>query len=473
MPIIRNLFSVFSAELVGKIVGFITTVYLARVLHPEGFGILNFVAVSSSYFMLPVNFGFNDYGVLKVSPNRSKKNIEQRLGNLLGLRLTISIASFGALLAVSFLVPKFHQIQPLFLIFGLLAFANALSIGWLFTAIERMEFIAIGRITGSLLYICLIFLLVKSSVDLVPCALIMVGQQFVVVFLMLILFAWSVGTIRIGIHGHEWRNILRFVLPIGLSSIAAQMYFNVDVVILGFLRSIEEVGYYSAALKLVMLGVSLKLLVGQVVYPKIVRYSASSKEKLQRVSFLIEKYCIIFGMLIGITGSFLGTDIIKFIYGTHFLASIVSFQITVWVIAIGFMGIVFPYILISTDRKLFAKVIVSTVVLNILMNFVLIPVFGIVGAAFSFTLSALYNLGLCYFFVKRKTISINIFPLFFKPFFASVIMILGILPVYKNLHILLALSVGLLLYFGALMLQGVTPGTFQADMRSVRGDGAP
>jgi len=469
MPIIRNLFAVLSAELVGKIVGFITTIYLARVLQPEGFGILNFAAVSANYLILLVNFGFNDYGVLKVSPDRSMQNIERQLSNLFGLRLAIAIASFGALFVVSFLIPKFHQIQSLLLIFGLSVFGYALSTDWLFTAIERMEFIAIGRIAGSLFYIGMIFLFVKSSKDLVNCGLITAGRQFLVVFLMIFFFVWRVGSIRFNINGHEWRRILRFVLPIGLSSIATAMYFNVDVVIIGFLKSPEEVGYYAAALKLVMLGVSLKLLVGSVIYPKIVRYSASSKETLRKASLLIEKYSIIGGMLIGFIGSILGKDIIELIYGVQFAASVMPFQIAVWVTAIGFMGIVFPYVLLSVDRKLFAKVICLTVVINVLMNFILIPFFGILGAAFSYVGSTLYHQGLCYYFAQRKGVPISIKPLFCKPIVSSIMSTIGMLMVFQKLHFLLVLSFGLLLYFGTLAVQGISLRTFQADMRSVIG----
>ena len=466
MVILRNLLSVFTAELIGKVIGFVTTVYLARVLQPEGFGILNFAAASAGYFMLLVNFGFNDYGVLKVSPDRSKQNIQRHVSNLFGLRLVIAMLSFGALIAISFIVPKFHKIQVLLLIFGLLALAHAVSTEWLFTAIERMEFIAIARIVGSLIYVALIFLLVKSADDLVPCGIVTIGRQFVVVCLMLVFLVWKIGGIRVAVNVKEWGDVLRFVLPIGLSSVAAQMYFNVDVVILGFLRSPEEVGYYSAALKLVMLGVGLKLLVRQVVYPKIVHYSATSKDTLQKASLLMGKYCIIFALFIGFMGSFLGKEIIHLIYGINFSDSIVPFQIAVWVIAVEFIGIVLPYIVLTVDRKLYAKIIISTVIINIVLNLILIPIIGIIGAAISYVASSFCLLGVCYYYLNKRVVSLPIARLFLKPLVGSFVMLLGML-IFQKMHFVIMLTCGTLLYWAMIAAQGITPAKLLADIRSM------
>ena len=69
--ILKNFLSLSAGEFLSKLIGFFTTIYLARQISPEGFGILGYSTAFVSYFLLFIDFGFDVISVQKIENDKS------------------------------------------------------------------------------------------------------------------------------------------------------------------------------------------------------------------------------------------------------------------------------------------------------------------------------------------------------------------------------------------------------------------
>lgn len=455
MPFIKNLSFIAVAEVIAKAVGLFSTIYLARIIEPSGFGLLNFATVAAGYFAIVVNLGFNDYGVLKVAPDRSVRNIKAIVGETVLFRLILGIISFVILFAATFFIPQFREIRILLLIAGAMMFSQAINIDWLYTAIEKFNIYSFSKILSNLFYLGILVLIVNTPDDLSEAAFSFTASQFLLTFCLLAVFFYQIGWPRLEITLEKLKKVFVFILPLALVSIGAKIYYSVDVLILGFMVSSDQLGYYTAALKLIALGINFKLLLGQLIYPKIVNYVTQSVPLFKSKAALIQKYCFIIGFGVGILLIYLAGDIIHIIYGEKYAGAIWPLKITALVLVLEIVGIVYPYTIITIDRKLYAAIILGSTILNIALNISLIPIMGINGAAIAYVLASLMLFSVSYIMMKKRLTGIDIKKTILTPLLAAMGMILSI-EVFRGLSLYLSVGIGIVVFLAVLMFRGIT-----------------
>jgi len=215
-------------------------------------------------------------------------------------------------------------------------------------------------------------------------------------------------------------------------SISGMLFSYIDALILGYFVSPEFVGYYRAAFTLV-LGI-----IGLAYFPSLAFLSSFSKtnkqnqEKLFNYSF---KYLTILSIPFTFALIFLGNFFIRLFYGYSYLPA---------ALPLGFLAVlIFPasgiYIfssLFSAKNKpgLFAKLIILTSIIDVVLNFVIIylllkisPIWAASGAAIATLISwAFYFVASNYYAKKHFSLSFN-YNLIIKPVIASIIMSIFIL----------------------------------------------
>lgn len=455
MPFLKNLSFIAVAEIVAKAVGLFSTIYLARIIEPSGFGIINFAMVAAGYFAIPVNLGFNDYGVLNVAPNRGINNIKEIVGQTIFFRLVLALVSFLVLIAATFFIPKFQDIRILMLIAGALMFSQAINIDWLYTAIEKFNLFSISRIFSNIFYLGVLVLMVNTPKDLSEAVFSFTASQYFLAICLIAIFFYQFGGFHLSVPLEKLKRIFFFILPLAVVSIGAKIYYSVDIFILGFMVDSEQVGYYTAALKLIALGINFKLLLGQVIYPKIVNYVNQSVPLFKAKAMLIQKYCFIMGFGIGVLLIYLAGDIIHFIYGQKYHGAILPLQITALVLVLEIVGLVYPYTVITIDRKIYAAIILTSTGLNIILNLSLIPMIGIKGAAIAYVAASFMLYSLSYLAMRKKLTGIDLKKTIITPILATLGMVLSI-ETFRGLSLYLSVGIGIIVFISVLMFRGIT-----------------
>lgn len=466
--IFKNFLSLLFAGIVTNLLGFVTIIYLARVLGPGDFGKISFALAIVAYFTLIANLGLPLLGAREVARNRTK--IKDYIGNILPLRLCLAFLGFGLLLLMAFFLNKPLEIKYLIILYGLGLIPSALLLDWAFQGVEKMGYIGLGRILSSGIYLALVLGFIKSSEQLllIPCFQI-IGSLLVAGLLFFISIK-NFGKPRFRFDLGSWKSLLPHALPIGLSLVMAQIFYNIDTVMLGFMRSDEEVGYYNAAYKIIMILIFVIGIYHDSIFPVISNYYKTSLDSLKKLLSYTQKLMVTIAVPLVMGGTILARPVMNLIFGAKYGEGVIAFQILIWAVVIIYINTAYSRGLLSCKKeKWYLAGTTIPAIINVSTNFILIPLLGLKGAAIATVLAEASGFVVMYVGFRR-IVYIPFAKYIFKPLLASVIMLLflfwGLNRV--NLNIFLLVIGGALIYFVFLyLIKGITRGEIQLIQKTL------
>jgi O-antigen/teichoic acid export membrane protein len=450
--ILKNTLSLLMSGLLAQLLGFIVIVYLARVLAPEDFGKVSFALAVVTYFTLIVNMGLPLLGTRETARDLGK--IKIYAGNILTMRLCLAAISFGLLLLMTFFLNKSPEIKYLIILYGLGLIPSALLLDWAFQGIEKMEYIGIGRILSRLVYLGLVIWFVKNPRQLlfIPCFQV-IGSLLGAGVLFLI-FLHGFGKPKCRFDLNLWKSLLKPALPIGASILMIQIIYNIDMVMLGFMRSNAEVGYYSAAYKIILPLIMAGAVYFDAIFPVISNYYNTSLDLLKKIQSYSARIIVSIALPLGVGGTILAKPIMNFVYGSKYNDGIIAFKVLIWVVAMIYMNCIYARGMWACNKQKEYLIIVTIQALtNIGLNLILIPSIGIAGAALS-TVSA-EILGFFFYYREfNKVVTVTIHNHIQRPLLAVIPMALGLLWGLNklNMNVFLLIFTGIVVYFGFLLL---------------------
>lgn len=204
-------------------------------------------------------------------------------------------------------------------------------------------------------------------------------------------------------------SILKISWPLSLGYVPIWVYITISSIMLGYFNLITENGWYSAASKVALVAMIPADLIIRSFYPALSNFFVNSKEKLQKNWDYLMGLMIFLVMPIVVGGITLAPQIIRFFYGSDFIPSIFSFQLFMIVVAITFINYPYSVILIVSDhQKKNFFLIFTGILINILLNIILIPLYSFYGAIISVIASSFIILILT-MIISKKYIKISLF----------------------------------------------------------------
>lgn len=361
----------------------ITFPYISRILLPTGTGKVSFATSVVSYFALFAQLGIPTYGIRACAKVRDdRKALERTVQELFLINLIMSILAYIVLfLAIAF-VPRMRQEKILFLIVGLTILFNAIGMEWLYKALEQYTYITVRSIIFKLIAVVAMFVLVHEQKDYV-------------IYGGISILAASASNVFNFFHAHKYVSIkpvgsynfrqhLKPIVIFFAMSCAATIYTNLDTVMLGFMTSDAEVGYYNAAVKIKSILVSVVTSLGVVLLP---RASYYVEHKLMDEFYRITQKAINFVFLIAVplTVYFIlfAKEGIFFLSGSEYASSILPMQvIMLTVFFIGLTNIMGIQMLIPLGKeKMVLYSEIAGAIADLILNTLLIPIMASTGAA--------------------------------------------------------------------------------------------
>jgi len=261
-------------------------------------------------------------------------------------------------------------------------------------------------------------------------------------------------------------GLVRKALPIGIGTVMTQIYFNFDITMLGFMKGIEEAGLYTAVYKLLMFLLLIDRVFSMVILPLISRYYRESKERLEGILSFAAKAVIALVLPISAGGAVLALPIVRLIYGEGYTPASFAFQIVIWTLTITTIGSIYTQGLIASgNEKKYAVAMVTGTVANIILNVIMIPILGIVGAAMATVCSEIVMVLLMRHAFNR-IIRVQILPHIVRPAFASAVMCIS-LYFLRTLNVVLLVLIGAIIY---ILFLYITGGITKDDIRLVMGE---
>ncbi len=383
----------------------ITFPYVSRILLPVGTGKVSFATSLISYFSMFAQLGIPTYGVRACAKVRDDREALTRTAHeLLFINLIMSAISYVALAIALITVPRLREDRLLYIIVSMTILLTSIGMEWLYKALEQYTYITIRSVIFKLIALIAMFLLIHQESDYV-------------IYGGISIFAASASNIFNFINVHRYidmksvghYNLRQHIKPIMVffgMSVATTIYTHMDTVMLGFMTTDEDVGYYNAATRIKSILVSIVTSLGTVLLPRASYYVEHElMDDFRRIThkaldfvFLLASPLMLYFMLYATQG-------IYFLSGDAYTGSIVPMQIIMpTLLFIGLTNILGIQILVPLGREMMVLYSeIAGAVVNIIVNVILIPRMASSGAAIG-TVAAEFTVLVVQLWALRKEV---------------------------------------------------------------------
>ncbi|MGB3512760.1 MAG: flippase [Microcoleaceae cyanobacterium] len=386
--------------------GLVVGVWVARYLGPEDFGLLNYAIAFVSLFSTFATLGLNNIIVREVVRNLSAK--DEIIGTAFVLKLLGGLSIF--ILTFSFiylLKPDENQTQFLVAI---------ISISMIFRAFDVIEFwfqsqlqskhIIIAKTSGYLLLNLVKIIAVKMQASISIFAGIWSAEIVLGAVGLIIVYQWQGHLLKAWSWSLERAKFLLVESwPLILSGVVIMIYMRTDQIMLGEMIGDSAVGIYSATVRVSEMWYLIPNTLVQSVFPKIVQAKEISKqvyyERLQQLFYTVA--ALSYSFTIPIT--FFSTQIMTLIYGENYAAAGPVFSIHIWSGLFVSLGVARgPWLITEGFTKFAAAATATGAIVNVILNYFLIPKYGTMGAAIATVMSQVVASYICHLFVPQTRI---------------------------------------------------------------------
>lgn len=412
--LVNKFFGTAGLQILGRGLTVILGVILARVLGPEEFGRYSFILSLIAIAVIPTIAGMPQLLVREVANSQLEKRWDELKGILNWAMGYIVVISFIVMLALAFAI-NYEWIRPdignllwigLFLIpiRGILARQNALLNGLRFPVLAQLP----QGVLSSFFILIIVGVVLLLDMDIN--AYLLMKIQIIASMLGLLVSAYFVYlkvpkevqlvTARYNIK--QWHKAL---LPFTLLAVITTMNSELASVFLGFLANEESVAYFKVAMQ----GVTLLALgltaINTVIGPQIARYYRqgnleATQELLTKSVRLSAITSIPFALVLIVFGEL----IVTLLFGSKYLPAVPIITILcIGQIVNVFMGSVGLVLQMTGNEKSALKYLIVSFIIAFVLLALLTPHFGVVGAAYSVTVSMISWNILMFFEVRRIT----------------------------------------------------------------------
>ena len=445
--IAKNTSVLFISQIISYFLIFFYTIYIARFLGAEGFGILSFALAFSGIFSIFADLGINTLTVREVARNKSLTN--KYLGNGILIKILLSFLSFGLIIlsvkllgytGETVLVVYFVSISVILIsIYGIF---NSI-----FQAYEKMEYASLNQIVLSLLMFLGVILAIRFGFNVTGFAIIYAIASFNTLGFTLIIYTLKFSFPKFEVDIQFWKPMFIEALFFGLSGFFISIYFYISTIMISIWNGNTDVGIYSAAYRMIFVLLFIPNVVIISLFPVMSRHFESFKDLLKLEYEKTFKYLFLLAIFILIIGYLFSDNLIMLIYGLGFKNAVIVLQILIFVVPLIFINSLFGNVLGASNRQRFLTIVTfANLILNISLNILLIPKYGYIGASVAYILTESLGFILMFKYISRYLFSIPIKNIIIKTILSGVFVAIIIYNLKTELNWILVCILGFLIY---------------------------
>lgn len=386
------------------VVGLFVGIWVTRYLGPERFGIYSYAISFSVFFQVLASLGLNHIVVRDLV--RYTDKLDVLLGTTYWVKLFGSFGSLALSVIVLLLLPNLESELKLYifiLVFGT-AFSSLQVIDFYFQAKVESKYTVIASLVTVLLTaaIKIVLILLKAPLIAFVCVAFFSGLSLGLGYL----YFYK----KKGLSVRTWKfdrklakSLLSESWPLILSGLSISIGMRIDQIMLKDFVGMENLGIYATGVRLAEILVFLPGVISQSIFPKIVSFDLD----LERHKIItIIRYIFFLLCLMALVITLFSKYIVVILYGAEFMPAYKVLQILIWTIPVTYLGIITNQLLnIKSHQKIVFWKQFILLVFNVALNLILIPKYGIIGAAWATLIADIcINLFLDLAFKKTKWI---------------------------------------------------------------------
>ena len=452
--IAKNIIALYGSQLINSILSLVLLILIARTLGDVIFGKYSFAIAFTAIFAIFSNLGYDVFIVREVAKDKSRAY--KYLSNIVTIRFLLYFILFTLfVVSINAMGYPADTKNAVYLFGGYILLTSFASLfRMVFRAFEKMEYDAFSRVAANIIRVTLGILVLFLGYGLIE-----LGFVFLFTGIFDVLFSFLICIKKFVNPGMEvdldfWKNSIKIALPLGMASIFGLIYIKIDIVMLSIMKGDAVVGWYTAAYNLTFSLHAIPDLFMNALLPLMAIYFVSARTSLKAVYEKSFRYLFMLGLPLA-TGTTLFADkIINFFYGQQFTNSSIALQILAWDILLIFLYRCIYYSLISIGKQnQIMKVTGICALVNISLNFVLIPSFSYVGAGIATIITELILFGILFSISSKNISRLSLHKILIKPIIATALMG-SLIYVFSDINFVLVIFLSMLFYFTAIYLMG-------------------
>lgn len=451
--IIKNTFWLFTGEAMGRLIKLGLIVYAARKLGAGGWGIFSYSISVASLLMIFGDIGIDNLIAREIS--QKNDNHKAFISAALLLKSILLISSVILVILIGPYISNIPEATELFFIIAIILFFDAIrSMGFAINRVlEKMEKETITKVIMNLAILILGIVLIKMNPFPISLAVSYAVGSIIGATLIIIMVRKNIIEFIVETDKNTIKLVLETALPFALINLIGSIMANTDVFMLGIWKNPQDIGLYSAAQRFFQFILIIPSMIASASFPLMARLANKDNEKFKIV---LEKTFSVF-MMIGIPIAFgglsLADQIVPFIFGGGYIGTITVFKILMIMLLTYFpLILLINSIFVYNKQKKLLLANIFGVFANIVLNYLLIPKFGITGAA----AATLASTTIVTYIMWRKMKQINhfeILPSIKTVILPTIIMTLTILILkYFGIQVILNIIISSMIYFWILFL---------------------
>ena len=459
------------SQIISYVLIFFYTIYIARFLGADGFGIISFALAFSGIFSIFADLGLNILIVREVA--RDKSLTKKYLENGIIIKIILAILT---IVLITLCLNLLNYSQNISIIVYFVSLSTILTSIFgifysIFQAYEKMEYQSLNQILNSILMFSGVIIAMNLGFDVTGFSFIYFISSLITLISVILIYLWKFPLFKVEIDFNFWKQTLKEAFPYGLAAIFVMIYYWIDSVMLSIMAGNEIVGWYNAAYRIIYIFLSFHTIFIVSIFPVMSTFYKTADKSLKFTFERSFKYLLIIGIPIAIITTLLATQIILLIYGADYIPSIIALQILIWTVVFMFLNGLAGNLLGSVNKQqIVTKITGLGAVSNILLNFILIPSFSYVGASFATVITEIILMPLLIYVVWKNEYT-TIHPLikdFPKIIFSSLVMVIFIMYL-NSLNLFLLISIALIAYFGTILITKTLDDTDMSIIKSIIG----
>jgi len=389
----------------------ITFPYAARVLEPNAIGAVNFASYFTQYFLTFAFLGIPVYGIreiAKVSDNPIL--LKKTFSELFYFNCITTTIVSGIFLIIVRIISSLNSDLLLFYIGFAILWSNLFFIEWYYNGIQEFKYITLRSVIIRSISVILIFTLIKSPTDKATYYSI---ELFVISLSAIINFMKAKHLLVFNLNQLNIRKHLKPIVTLFSLSVMISIYVYANSIILGFFKPKQEVAYYTVSEKISKLAIAFIKTGGVVLIPELSKlFGINNNQNRTRAIELLNKsfyYTAFLSIPISFGVFIYSRVLINLIAGKNYYSATISLMILSplpILLGLAFVysrQILFP---LGKEKQMF-KLSIWGMACNLIINLILIPKFGYIGASISYLFTEILMVTLVYI-ESRKYIKLNI-----------------------------------------------------------------
>ena len=387
-------------EVFGKLAGLVAFAYLARVLGPEVYGLVEVAGALLVFFALVIDFGYGPVGAREITHHPQK--VAQYAAMIPTARMLLTLICIPAMCITAILMNLPSAATGLVFLYAFAMLAAPWNQRWLFQGLDMMVQVSLGQLVRMLVFTAGVIILVGSPADLMRVGYVEIAASAAMAVYFISMQLRSSIPVRLYFESRSLLDITRQSFSLGLSQAVWALNQYLPTLLIASLSLATEVSWFGAAHRIVFSIVSFSMIYHFNLFPSVTRRLRESQEAFSQLvipSFRVTAWGSFF---IAIVITFLAGPICKSVYGSNYAAAALPMAIIIWSLPLTLFSGHSRWPLVAVHKQryvLYAQL--AGLAATAVSGAVLIPRYGSVGGAVAMLLNAACVWFTAHYFASR------------------------------------------------------------------------